>query len=118
MNQNKITIAVDGYSSCGKSTLSKALAKKLGYLFIDSGAMYRGVTLYCMQNGFINGGEPDQELIIAALPKVSLSFYKNEQTDKVELILNGQNVENKIRNKLKHPKRNCIMRFIRSTNQS
>jgi cytidylate kinase len=50
-----------------------------------------------MQNGFINGGEPDQELIIAALPKVSLSFYKNEQTDKVELILNGQNVENKIR---------------------
>jgi cytidylate kinase len=98
MSNKKITIAVDGFSSCGKSTLSKALAKKLGYIFIDSGAMYRGVALYCMENNLIQNNIPNEEEIIVALPKISLEFKKNSlNPDKSDLILNGANVEDKIR---------------------
>ena len=95
---NKITIAVDGYSSCGKSTLSKALAKKLGYIFIDSGAMYRGVALYCIENKLINNNAPLEQQIIASLPDISLTFQKNDELpDQNDLFLNGINVEKKIR---------------------
>lgn len=98
MPNKKITIAVDGFSSCGKSTLSKALAKKLGYIFIDSGAMYRGVALYSMENNLIQNNIPNEEEIIASLPKISLEFKKNSlHPDKSDLILNGINVEDKIR---------------------
>jgi cytidylate kinase len=94
----KITIAVDGYSSCGKSTLSKALAQKLGYIFIDSGAMYRGVALYCMDNNLIKNNIPLEEEIIDALSNISLGFEKNNNhPEKSDLILNGINVEDKIR---------------------
>ena len=98
MLNKKITIAVDGYSSCGKSTLSKALAKKLGYIFIDSGAMYRGVALYCIENRLIKDNAPLDHQIIASLPHISLNFQKNDELpDQNDLFLNGINVEKKIR---------------------
>ena len=94
---NKITIAIDGFSSCGKSTLAKALAKKLNYIFIDSGAMYRGVSLFCIQNNLVENGEIKEDLLIEKLPFIEISFEKNEETQKPDLILNGENVENVIR---------------------
>ncbi len=98
MPNKKITIAVDGYSSCGKSTLSKALAQKLGYIFIDSGAMYRGVALYCMENNLIQNNIPNEKEIIIALSDISLGFEKNSKfPEKSDLFLNGINVEDKIR---------------------
>jgi len=97
MSSRKITIAIDGYSSCGKSTLAKALAKKLNYIFIDSGAMYRGVALYCLQNKIFINDEINKELLIKNLNNISLSFYKNDESDKIELILNNKNVEEFIR---------------------
>ena len=97
MNSKKITIAIDGYSSCGKSTLAKALAKKLNYIFIDSGAMYRGVALYCIQNNLSVNGEINKPELIKQLKNISLSFYKNEETDKTDLLLNNTNVEHLIR---------------------
>jgi len=95
--EKKITIAVDGYSSCGKSTLAKALAKSLGYTFIDSGAMYRGVTLYCMHHDLIDHGIPDKEAVEKALDRIELHFEYNPDTQISELILNGENVEHQIR---------------------
>jgi cytidylate kinase len=98
MLNKKITIAVDGYSSCGKSTLSKALAKKLGYVFIDSGAMYRGVALFCLEHKLIERDLPKVPEIIASLPNISLTFEKNnEDSNQSDLYLNGINVEKKIR---------------------
>ena len=93
----KITIAIDGFSSCGKSTLAKALAKKLNYIFIDSGAMYRGVSLFCIQNNLVENGEIKEDLLIEKLPFIEISFEKNEETQKPDLLLNGVNVENVIR---------------------
>ena len=98
MNQsNKIIIAIDGYSSCGKSTLAKELAKELHYVFIDSGAMYRGVTLYAIQNNLINKSDIDRSGVINSLDKINLSFKFNTATKSPELILNGTNVEELIR---------------------
>ena len=77
MLNKKITIAVDGYSSCGKSTLSKALAKKLGYLFIDSGAMYIGVALYCIENSLIKDNDQIDNQIIASINNIYFNFKKN-----------------------------------------
>ena len=93
----KITIAIDGFSSCGKSTLAKALAKKINYIFIDSGAMYRGVSLYCIENNITINNEINESLLIEHLPLIELSYKINENTLSPELILNGENVENKIR---------------------
>lgn len=93
-----VKIAVDGFSSCGKSTLAKALAKKLGYLFIDSGAMYRAVTYYCLQNNLIENGILNELKIIAALPEIHINFERNPKTGELELFLNGENVEKEIRN--------------------
>ena len=93
----KITIAIDGFSSCGKSTLAKALAKKINYIFIDSGAMYRGVSLYCIDNNLTIDNEINESLLIEHLPLIELSYKINEKTMSPELILNGENVENKIR---------------------
>ena len=94
---NKITIAIDGFSSCGKSTLAKALAKELNYIFIDSGAMYRGVSLFCIQNNLVENGEIKEDLLIQKLPAIEILFEKNEETQKPDLLLNGQNVEHLIR---------------------
>lgn len=93
----KLIIAVDGYSSCGKSTFAKAIAKELGYLYIDSGAMYRAVTLYAMQTGIINNHSIDTEKLIKELQKIEITFIKNETNGKYETYLNGENVEDEIR---------------------
>ncbi|MDX1461518.1 MAG: (d)CMP kinase [Marinirhabdus sp.] len=91
-----ITIAVDGYSSTGKSTVAKQLADWLGYVYVDTGAMYRAVTLYAMQNGMVHKGMVDAKKLIAALPKIELQFKKNA-AGKDEIQLNGINVEKEIR---------------------
>lgn len=93
----KITIAIDGYSSCGKSTLAKALAEKLGYIFIDSGAMYRAVALYAYQNKWISATHFDQEALIENLKNIQLHFELNPSTQKPEIYLNNQNVAAEIR---------------------
>lgn len=94
---HKITIAIDGYSSTGKSTIAKQLADWLDYVYVDTGAMYRAVTLYAMENGFISEAHFDKQALIQALPNVSLSFKKNSETGKAEIHLNGHNVEPLIR---------------------
>ena len=93
----KITIAIDGYSSCGKSTLAKDLAKVLNYSFIDSGAMYRGVALYCLYNNIIQNGSVNEEQLIQKLDSIKLHFEYNPTSGKSDLYLNNQNVEDKIR---------------------
>lgn len=93
----KITIAIDGYSSCGKSTIAKGIAKKLGYLFIDSGAMYRAVTFYCIQNHIIREGEFVDAEVVKAMDDIHLEFKLNEHTHQSEMYLNGINVEKEIR---------------------
>ncbi len=96
----KLTIAVDGYSSCGKSTLAKTLAKELGYLFVDSGAMYRAVTLYFLEHKIsISSLQTDsnKELLNTYLDKITINFEKNTDTNSYEVCLNGRNVEKEIR---------------------
>jgi cytidylate kinase len=97
MSDKRITIAIDGHSSCGKSTMAKALSKVLGYVFVDSGAMYRGVTLYCRQHGLIVDGVPNESEIMAHLDKISLTFAFNSSRGASDLLLNGINVEGLIR---------------------
>jgi len=92
-----LTIAIDGFSSCGKSTLAKALSAKLGYVFIDTGAMYRGVTLYLLEEGIINKERFAEEQIVHELSSISIRFEKNAHTGKSDLLLNDRNVENLIR---------------------
>jgi cytidylate kinase len=96
-SKKKIVIAIDGFSSCGKSTLAKALANELGYIFIDSGAMYRGVALYCSEHNLIPDGTPLQDEIEQELPKISLAFRMNPETKQADLYLNDTNVESRIR---------------------
>ncbi|HSR61527.1 MAG TPA: (d)CMP kinase [Robiginitalea sp.] len=92
----KITIAIDGHSSTGKSTLARQLALSLGYVYIDSGAMYRAVTLFALENGLI-GHKPDAEALEARLPGIDLRFELNPQTGRSEIVLNNRNVEKQIR---------------------
>ena len=93
----KITIAIDGFSSTGKSTLAKQLAKQLGYVYVDTGAMYRAVTLYAMQNGFVSESHLNKEGLIQSLPNVKLHFEFNPDLGFAEMYLNGTNVETEIR---------------------
>jgi len=93
----KIIIAVDGYSSTGKSTLAKRLAKKLGYIYVDTGAMYRAVSLYAMQNGYINKEDFNKKGLISNLDNINLQFKFNSELGFSEIYLNGKNVENDIR---------------------
>src|ERR1700740_2472154 len=93
-----ITIAIDGYSSCGKSTIAKALAQKLGYSYIDTGAMYRSVTLYALQHGLIDKKKKhDFTELIKELPKIVVEFRYNEHAHRSETYLNGVNVDREIR---------------------
>lgn len=93
----KITIAIDGFSSTGKSTLAKQLAKHLGYIYVDTGAMYRAVTLYAMQHDFISDTQFDKKALIDKLPKISLQFLFNPDLGYAEIFLNEKNVEAEIR---------------------
>lgn len=94
---SKITIAIDGYSSCGKSTLAKALAQKLHYHYIDTGAMYRAVTIYCLRNNIISDSIIDKEALLNALDKITVSFIYNTETKTSEVFLNDEHVEREIR---------------------
>ncbi|WP_047244803.1 (d)CMP kinase [Maribacter thermophilus] len=93
----KITIAIDGFSSTGKSTLAKQLAKELEYIYVDTGAMYRAVTLYAMENGMVTEKGIDKEALIAALDDIELKFVFNPNVGFAEMYLNGKNVEKQIR---------------------
>lgn len=93
----KINIAIDGYSSCGKSTMAKQIADIIGYLYIDSGAMYRAVTLYAVNNGYISDAEFNKEAIIKALPEMHIVLEFNPEEKTTITFLNGKNVEEEIR---------------------
>ncbi|HEY4784451.1 MAG TPA: (d)CMP kinase [Bacteroidales bacterium] len=92
-----IVIALDGYSSCGKSSFAKTIAKELGYIYIDSGAMYRAITLFAMQNGLIRNGKADQYSLEKYLSELEIDFRYNSNSSQYETCLNGENVESKIR---------------------
>jgi cytidylate kinase len=93
----KITIAIDGFSSTGKSTLAKQLANHLGYVYVDTGAMYRAVTFFAMQNGYINADFFDKESLVNSLPFIKLQFKFNPDLGFAEMYLNDVNVETEIR---------------------
>ncbi|MDR0866446.1 MAG: (d)CMP kinase [Candidatus Symbiothrix sp.] len=94
---NKIVIAIDGHSSCGKSTMAKELAKQIGYTYIDSGAMYRAVTLFCLQNKLFSGDTLDLERLKKEIQSIRITFVKNPETGQSDTYLNGKNVEREIR---------------------
>lgn len=93
----KITIAIDGFSSTGKSTIAKQLAKQLSYIYVDTGAMYRAVTLYAMQHNFVSETFLHTDKLISKLPTITLSFRFNKNLGFAEMYLNGENVERAIR---------------------
>lgn len=97
MGMKKIIIAIDGYSSCGKSTLSKALARALGYIYIDSGAMYRAYTLFSLRNNWIRNGSSDIESVLEGLRHFNLTFRHNKNTGQYITCMNGEDVEEEIR---------------------
>ena len=98
MAKKTITIAIDGFSSSGKSTMAKVLAKNIGYAYIDSGAMYRAVTLYCLNNGIIaDDGTVDTAALQAQIADIAITFDVNPTTGATETYLNGKNVESQIR---------------------
>jgi cytidylate kinase len=96
-SRRRLTIAVDGFSSCGKSTFAKALAARFGYIFVDTGAMYRAVTLFALENGAIRSGIVDDEALIALLPKIDIAFRFNPKRGASDIYVNGDLVEGKIR---------------------
>lgn len=96
-NKKKIVIAIDGFSSCGKSTFAKAIAAKLGYIFIDTGAMYRAVTLYALEQGAIVEGVVDQARVEQLLGEVEISFRFNAERGASDIYVNGVYAEDRIR---------------------
>ena len=94
----KITIAIDGHSSCGKSTMAKELARRLGYVYVDTGAMYRSVTLFALENGlFADDGSIKEQELEARMPEINISFRFNSETGRPDTYLNGRLVERDIR---------------------
>ncbi len=93
----KIIIAIDGFSSCGKSTMAKALARNIGYLYFDSGAMYRAVALYCMQNELVYDGNIDKTMLSEKIKDIRITFEVDPETKNSVTYLNGTNVEHEIR---------------------
>lgn len=94
---NKIIIAIDGFSSCGKSTFAKAIAKRMGYIFIDTGAMYRAVTLYALEHGAIRSGIVHEEEVVRLLDEITITFRFNPERGASDIYVNGAFVEGKIR---------------------
>ena len=97
MQTKKIIVALDGHSSCGKSTFAKAIAARLGYIFIDTGAMYRAVTLYALEHGAIRSGMVDEQAVEAMLDDINIDFRFNAQRGASDIYVNGDLVEGKIR---------------------
>ena len=95
--EKKIIIAVDGFSSCGKSTFAKAIARRLGYIFIDTGAMYRAVTLYALEHGAIRSGIVDEEAVVRLLDQIAITFRFNPDRGASDIYVNGDLAEGKIR---------------------
>jgi CMP/dCMP kinase len=95
--EKKLIIAIDGYSSCGKSSFAKAIAAMLNYIYIDSGAMYRAVTLYSMRRGLIENGVPDLKRITSELKDLDIEFVYNPDKGEYETFLNSENIEKEIR---------------------
>ena len=93
----KITIAIDGHSSCGKSTMAKDLARTVGYVYVDTGAMYRCVTLYALRNGLFTADGINKEALRQQMPNIHISFQFNAETGRPDTYLNGELVENDIR---------------------
>ncbi|WP_315581928.1 (d)CMP kinase [Prevotella jejuni] len=94
----KITIAIDGFSSCGKSTMAKDLAKEIGYIYVDTGAMYRSVTLFALRHNLFNAdGTIREEELKEQMKDINISFQLNKTTGRPDTYLNGENVENDIR---------------------
>ena len=96
-NKKKIIIAIDGFSSCGKSTFAKAIAAKLGYIFIDTGAMYRAVALYALEQGAIVDGQVNESMLVELLPEVNISFVFNSERGASDIYVNGEFAEDRIR---------------------
>lgn len=94
----KIVIAIDGFSSCGKSTMAKELAAGIGYIYVDSGAMYRAVTLYCMQQGLLDGDIVDEQALSARMKDIDITFVRDANSGQLQTWLNGSDVEADIRN--------------------
>lgn len=97
MGKKLITIAIDGFSSSGKSTMAKVLARHIGYTYIDTGAMYRAVTLYCLENHLIEGEKVDLSRLETAMPNIKITFGVDSGTGASVTLLNGRNVEREIR---------------------
>lgn len=97
MKKKKIVIAIDGFSSCGKSTFAKSIAARLGYIFIDTGAMYRAVTLYALEQGAIRSGIIDEDAVVALLPKIEITFRFNPRRGASDIYVNGDLAEGRIR---------------------
>ena len=93
----KITIAIDGHSSCGKSTMAKDLAREVGYVYVDTGAMYRSVTLFALRNGLFTNDTIDEEELRRRMPEIQISFKFNPETGRPDTYLNGELVEKDIR---------------------
>lgn len=98
MDYKRIIIAIDGFSSCGKSTMAKDLAREIGYIYVDTGAMYRSVTLYALRHGmFRSDGSIDTGALEAAMPEIRITFKLNKETGRPDTYLNGELVEKDIR---------------------
>ncbi|MFA5818238.1 MAG: (d)CMP kinase [Bacteroidales bacterium] len=95
--EKRLIIAIDGYSSCGKSTFARSIAKELNYIFIDSGAMYRAVTLYCMRKNFIGKGGLNTGGVLWKIKDINIGFIYNPDINEYETFLNSENVETEIR---------------------
>ena len=112
-----ITIAIDGHSSCGKSTMAKDLAKEIGYIYIDTGAMYRAVTLYSLQNGIITPDGIDEETLRKHMPHIMITFRMNAESGRPDTYLNGDCVEKEIRTMevSRHVSPIATLGFVRET---
>ena len=99
MKINHINIAIDGFSSCGKSSIAKEISKNFDMIYVDSGAMYRAVTLFCLENEIISNSKFIHRRLIEKLCDIEIEFNFNKQTNLSEILLNGRNVENKIRSR-------------------
>ena len=100
MNIKHINIAIDGFSSCGKSSIAKEISKNFDMIYVDSGAMYRAVTLFCLENQIISDSKVIKKRLIEKLRDIEIEFNFNKQTNLSEILLNGINVENKIRSRM------------------
>ena len=97
MAKDKITIAIDGYSSCGKSTMAKSMASKLEYTYVDSGAMYRAITLFAIEKGVASKESVQKDALISMLDEIDIELKYDSKKQKVTTFLNGKNVEDEIR---------------------